>query len=108
MRRSVLVAALVLFSFSTLAQSQTPGQRGQRGQAPKPPSAPTPRYSDGHPMLSAPMGQLGYWDAGTGSLTGKRGVNLPTNIEISEVPFQPWAKALYEARLPEQYKSDPH
>src|SRR5262245_27294507 len=33
-------------------------QRGQRGQAPAPPSAPTPRYPDGHPMLSAAPGKL--------------------------------------------------
>jgi hypothetical protein len=49
-------------------------------------------------MLSAPPGKLGYWDAGFGSLTGKNPPNLPTNIEMSEVPFMPWSKALYDAR----------
>jgi len=34
--------------------------------------------------------------------------NLPTNLEIGEVPFQPWAKALYEARRADQQKNDPH
>src|SRR5262249_21204495 len=94
-----------LFLFSTLAFGQ---QRGQRGQTPAPPSAPTPRYPDGHPMLSAAPGKLGYWDAGTGSIFGKNGNNLPTNLEISEVPFMPWSKALYEVRRVEQSKSDPH
>jgi hypothetical protein len=59
-------------------------------------------------MLSAPAGQLGYWDAGFGGLNGKRSPNLPTNIDISEVPFQPWAKALYEARQKTQSRTDPH
>src|SRR5262249_3878409 len=98
-----LTIVLLLLSISSFAQ-----QRGGRGQTPRPPSAPTPRYPDGHPMLSAPPGKLGYWNAGTGSLTGKNGVNLATNIEMSEVPFMPWSKALYEVRRAEQSKSDPH
>src|ERR1044071_4337915 len=88
-------------------QGAARGARG-RGQAPRPPSAPTPRYPDGHPMLSAPPGQLGYWDAGTGSIFGKNGNNLPTNLDINEVPFMAWSRALYEVRRVEQSKSDPH
>ena len=84
------------------------GQRGQRGQAPAPPSQPTPRYADGHPMLSAAPGRLGYWDAGTGSIFGKNGNNLQTNLEINEIPFMPWSRALYEVRRAELSKSDPH
>ena len=59
-------------------------------------------------MLAAAPGKTGYWNAGTGGLTGKNGMNLPTNLEIGEVPFQPWSKALYEARRADQQKNDPH
>ena len=59
-------------------------------------------------MLSAPPGQTGYWNSGTGSITGKGGNGLPTNLDISEVPFQPWAKALFEARAATQSRNDPH
>ena len=59
-------------------------------------------------MLSAGPGKTGFWNSGTGGLTGKNGMNLPTNLEIGEVPFQPWAKALYEARRADQQKNDPH
>ncbi len=101
---AAFVTVLVLSSLPVVSFAQ----RGGRGQAPRPPSAPTPRWPDGHPLLSAPPGQIGYWDAGTGSLTGKNPPNLPANIELSEVPFQPWAKALYEVRRSELSKSDPH
>ena len=83
---AVVVVVVVLLPLASAAQQRG---RGGRGQAQRPPSAPTPRYPDGHPMLSSPPGQLGYWDAGTGSLTGKNGNNLPTNIEINEIPFMP-------------------
>src|SRR5436190_21226976 len=105
LRTSLLVLLLVL---PALAFAQQRGQRGARGQAQRPPSAPTPRYPDGHPMLSAPPGQLGYWDAGTGSIFGKNGNNLPTNLELNEIQFMPWSRALYEVRRAEQSKSDPH
>jgi hypothetical protein len=59
-------------------------------------------------MLAAAPGKTGYWNSGTGGLTGKNGMNLPTNLEIGQVPFQPWAKALYEARRADQQKNDPH
>jgi hypothetical protein len=89
-----------------------PAQSARAGGGPparaKKPSEPTPRWPDGHPMLSAAPGQLGYWDAGFGGMNGKRPPNLPTNIDISEVPFQPWAKALYEARQKTQSRTDPH
>ena len=79
-----------------VAGSRTGG--GPKGAA-RPKSDPTPRWPDGHPMLSAAPGKLGFWNAGTGGLTGKGGNNLPTNLEINEVPFKPWAKALYEEQI---------
>ena len=78
--RWIVVLSFVLL-LPAVSNAQQRGQRGQRGQQPKPPSEPTPRYPDGHPMLSAPPGKLGYWDAGFGSLTGKNPPNLPTNLD---------------------------
>lgn len=121
-RRFVAIAAaqamtLTVLAVSSFSQAPAPADapaagrgagRGGKGGAPKQPSAPTPRYPDGHPMLSAPPGQIGYWNSGTGSITGKGGNGLPTNLDISEVPFQPWAKALFEARAATQSRNDPH
>src|SRR4051812_34025694 len=72
----------------------TPGPGRGRGAAAGP-SKPTPRFPDGHVNLGAPAGGSGFWGGG-GSIVGKRGSSLPTNPDLAEVPFQSWAKALYE------------
>ena len=111
-----ILLSLAAATLGTLVFAQAPastpagptGTRTGRASGVRPPSAPTPRWPDGHPMLSAGPGKTGFWNSGTGGLTGKNGMNLPTNLEIGEVPFQPWAKALYEARRADQQKNDPH
>ena len=35
-------------------------------------------------------------------------MNLPTNLKIADVPFQPWARAVYEYRQSTTTKDDPH
>ena len=64
------------------------------------PPATIPRTPDGAPNLSAPAPRLpdgkpdlsGIWNAPTGYLR-----NLAKDLK-EEVPFQPWAKALYDER----------
>jgi hypothetical protein len=64
------------------------------------PPTPIPRGADGKPNLSAPAPRLpdgkpdlsGIWNAPTGYLR-----NLALDLK-EEVPFQPWAKALYDER----------
>ena len=108
-----LLIAGVLFAQAPAAPAK-PAVAGSRtgglgaGAAARPASAPTPRWPDGHPRLGAAPGKIGFWNAGTGGLTGKNGMNLPTNLDINDVPFQPWAKALYEERRRDQQKNDPH
>jgi hypothetical protein len=115
MRTRGLICLLV----STVGYAQTPlpnvpapagtaGAPVRRAAPPRPPSEPTPRYPDGHIMLGQGPGKLGYWNSGTGGLAGKNGMNLPTNLETSEIPFQPWAKALFDERQRTQSKNDPH
>ena len=66
----------------------------------KVPPTPIPRTADGKPNLSAPAPRLadgkpdlsGIWAAPTGYLR-----NLAKDLK-DEVPFQPWAKALYDER----------
>src|SRR5579872_889083 len=118
--RTLIVSAIAGMALTVLVWAQAPadspaaapaakGSRtGGRGTGKRPPSDPTPRWPDGHPRLGAAPGKTGFWNSGIGGLTGKNGVNLPTNMDISEVPFKPWAKALYEARRADQQKNDPH
>jgi hypothetical protein len=91
------------------------GGRG-RGNKARPPSRPTPHWPDGHVNLGPLPGEKGVWEGNAGATlaTNPPGgldnprMYLPTNLKISEVPFQPWARALYEYRQNATTKDDPH
>jgi hypothetical protein len=73
--------------------------RGGRGGAPAAPAAPTPRWPDGKPILGSVPGQtVGGWGAGV--------TTLPRGGSLDEIPFQPWARAVYDARQIDQF--EPH
>src|SRR5436305_12059274 len=83
--------------------------RGGRGAGrPAPPSKPTPRLPDGHVNFGAPAGEKGFWNNGVGNPVGRNGNALPTNPLLEDVPFRPWAKALYEYRRLRGGLDDPH
>src|SRR5262245_20161261 len=84
-------AALVL-----MAVIATPvfAQRGQRGAAAAPaadapPPEPAPRWPDGRVNLGSTADKKGYWEVRPG---------LGGAPRAADVPFQPWAKALYDYR----------
>ena len=61
-------------------------------------------------------GEKGVWEGNAGATLATNppggldnpAMNLPTNLKISEVPFQPWARALYDYRQGTTTKDDPH
>lgn len=82
----------------------------------RPPARPTPHWPDGRVNLGPLPGEKGVWEGNAGATlatnTG-RGIdnprfNLPTNLKVSDVPFQPWARALYAYRQATTTKDDPH
>jgi len=98
--------------FATIAAFTAAAQAPVGGRFPDPPAAtspakPTPRLADGHPDLG---GGKGAWNpriieniAGVGPGAPQR-----TPVEqVVDVPFQPWAKALYELRIANLQKDDP-
>ena len=100
-RTCAQVALLAL----TIALTATPdvlaqGRGGARGGGPPaPPAAPTPRWPDGKPILgSVPGHPVGGWGAGV--------TTLPRGGKLDEIPFQPWARAVYEVRQIDQF--EPH
>src|ERR1051326_1436973 len=86
--------------------------QAQRARAAAGPAKPTPRWPDGHPRLSSEAGETGFWQPngrpilaepetdpaikdgqGRGAFAGPP---FPGKPKESEVPFQPWARALYQ------------
>ena len=100
-----VAAVLSLLSFfmtpSGLAQAEA--GRGGRGQAARP-QIQIPRLADGHPNLgwSDPV-HKGTWQSGT---HWDYALDL-VDRKQEGIPFQPWAKALYEYRVKTEHKDDP-
>jgi hypothetical protein len=78
---------------------------------------PPPRWPDGTISFTGPPGEIGNWDGRAGATLANNIVdgaidnpefNLPTNLGIDDVPFQPWAQALYDYRQATFTKDDPH
>ena len=68
---------------------------------------PTPRLPNGQVNLGLPPGQKGFWGR-SGSIYGDRGLSHASNLALEEVPFQPWARALYDYRDANNAADDPH
>lgn len=88
---------------------------GALAQAPEPDGP--PRWPDGRVNLQASPGELGVWEGRAPAALAHRLVegepqrsqwDLPTNPSIDEVPFRPWARALYAYRRATLGKDDPH
>ena len=101
------LALILLGSVESLEARQR--GRGGRGDAPPPPpSAPTPYWSDGRVNLDAAPGEKGFWNVMRGSVFGRNGTSLETNLLFEEIPFQDWARDLYEYRQSRNGLDDPH
>ena len=101
------------------APGQNPGQQGPgrgKGKGKRAPSRPTPHGPDGHVLLGPLPGEHGDWNGGAGFTLFNNGrggidnnlVNAPVNLNIKDVPFQDWARALYESRRANNTADDPH
>lgn len=124
MRLKVTLAAFVAASlFAQAPQQPDPNTNlnagrlagAGRGRGPRPPSRPTPHLPDGRVNLGPLPGEKGVWEGNAGATlaTNVKGLdnprmNLPTNLKIADVPFQPWARAVYNYRQSTTTKDDPH
>ena len=92
------------------------GGRLDRGKGKNRPARVTPHWPGGHVNLGPAAGERGVWEGNAGATLAtnvRAGLDnpsmyLPTNLKISEVPFQPWARALYDYRQSSTTKDDPH
>src|SRR5256884_4795830 len=91
-------ALLLIFALPSPAQwvnYKTPGiPRTPDGKANL--SAPAPRTADGKPDIT------GLWKPGAGYVG-----NIAKDLKPEDVPYQPWAAALYKQRRDTNSKDDP-
>jgi hypothetical protein len=104
---SALASAACLIVAVRAPAQDTPGPgagKGKmKGKGKAAPSRPAPRNKEGRVVLGPGEDGHGFWGGG-GSIIGRGAGNLTAD----QVPFQPWAKALYEIRQKEGQKDDPH
>ena len=117
---ALAAAPVVLWSVlpsPTFAQNGFPPQAKGKGKGKqRPPSRPTPHFADGRVNLGPAPGEHGVWNGNAGATFAtnvNRGldnnlVNLPTNLKTTDVPFLPWARAVYNFRQETLTKDDPH
>ena len=84
--------ALVAGGLVTIADAQTAGSGLE-----------TPRLANGQPNLGPLADGRGFWDRGSGPMVG--GAFWPPP---EEVPFKPWARAVYDYRQETLARDDPH
>ena len=109
----ILALALVTGVFGqNLGTGTGGGQRGTTAAAATPavPAKPTPRWPNGKPLLGTSPGEVSLWlPAGGGGerfINADSAVPVPDKLRESEVPMQPWARALFAYRLENQL--EPH
>ena len=99
---ATMIGAYMLVS---LLAGAPPGQRGRARDA-----QPAPRWPDGRLNIGSVPGQKGHWIRTRRELVvdAKTTNVLPGDRRIEQIPFQPWAKALFESRRSNSDRDSPH
>src|SRR5262245_65873101 len=98
MRHGRVSLFVILLAFVIAA----PSLSGQGRNRPTAPSKPAPHFADGTPNLGITAQESGLWLPLDRSDLGRRSTLAP----VETIPFQPWAKALYEDR--QIHELEPH
>jgi len=104
--KALFGGALLLLALSSGAAAQTVAVAGRVPEASvTAPARPAPRLPDGHPDLGNGRGS---WNPRViANIAGVGDPNRSPVEHIVDVPFQPWAKAVYEERQANLQKHDP-
>jgi len=106
--RASLTGAIVLAALPLLVSAQTAPIAGRIGERPGSavrPVGPTPRLADGHPDLGNGKGS---WNPRViANLAGVGDRNRSPVEHVVDVPFQPWARGVYEERQRNLQQHDP-
>jgi hypothetical protein len=71
---------------------------------------PAPRWPDGHVNIASVPGQKGHWIRTRRELVvdAETANPRPDDRRVTDIPFQPWAKALFEYRRAKDDRDSPH
>jgi hypothetical protein len=96
---SAAFMSLALLVGSSFGQSERPSH-----------VQPAPRWPDGRVNIATVPGQKGHWIRTRRELVVDADTTntLPNDRKIEEIPFQPWAKALFEYRRSRDDRDSPH
>src|SRR5438552_12273356 len=105
MRTSVIVTLAGASVLLSLLAGTSFGQN-QRQRS----SQPTPRWPDGRVNLATAPGEKGHWIRTRRELVVDANTTntLATDLKVENIPFQPWAKALFEYRRTKDDRDSPH
>ena len=96
-RNRVVAVSAATVAVIALNAGSGPAAAQRRGGAPREAAPPTSRWPDGRPILGAVPGEgTGRWSAAF----------VRQLAQLDDIPFQPWARALVEQRLFDQF--EPH
>jgi len=105
MRRGFFMSAILVLWLVPLAGPLTAAQRG--GPPLAEPPRPAPRDVNGRVTLGwVNPADKGVWDPSIGTQVPLYPINGDIESSIEEIPFQPWARALYADR--QEHELEPH
>lgn len=117
MRKRRIVTIAGAFLLLPLLSGTSAGQNNDAFLAPTPNrnakpvvAKPTPRWPDGRVNLATAPGEKGHWIRTRRELVvdDQTTNKLPTDRRVEDIPFQPWAKALFDYRRTKDDRDSPH
>jgi hypothetical protein len=104
MRKRLIVTTAAAFVLSFLAGASFAQNQRQ------PAVQPAPRWPNGRVNIGTVPGEKGHWIRTRRELVVDANTTntLPTDRKVGEIPFQPWAKALFEYRRTKDDRDSPH
>ena len=94
----------------TAADAHWGRRRLAQGQNQKKPARPATRWPDGRVNLGTVPGEKGHWSRTRRELVVNPDTEnpLPTDLKVSDVPFQPWSKGMWDYHRRFDDRDSPH
>ncbi len=115
MRTSALIAMTTLAAASLGLSAQPVFAQNEGFLAPTPrreqrAAKPAPRAADGRIVIGTVPGEKGHWIRTRRELVAEPGManRLPSDLDIEKVPFQPWAREMWNYRRSKDDRDSPH